>query len=235
MPTPRERIAENVARVREEIATAAVAAGREPGDVKLVAVSKYVDAAAAALLVEAGCRSLGEARPQQLWEKAAAPELAGVEWHLIGRLQRNKVRRTLPLTALIHSVDSERLLQEINEDAGALQLTSRLLLEVNCSGDASKQGFTADEVRGLLPRLSGYPQVEVAGLMTMAALDGDDTVARRNFAALRQLRDALAADAPANASLRELSMGMSGDFAAAIAEGATMVRIGSSLFEGVLA
>lgn len=235
MPTARERIAENVARVRDEIAAAAVAAGRKPRDVKLVAVSKYVDAATAALLVEAGCRSLGEARPQQLWEKAAAPELAGVEWHLIGRLQRNKVRRTLPLTALIHSVDSERLLQEINEDAAALHLTSRLLLEVNCSGDASKQGFTDDEVRRVVPNLANYPHVEVAGLMTMAALDGDEAVARRNFAALRQLRDELAAESPPNALLRELSMGMSGDFAAAIAEGATMVRIGSSLFEGVLA
>lgn len=235
MLSPRQLIAQNVARVRDEIAAAAIAAGRESGDVKLVAVSKYVDAATAALLVEAGCRSLGEARPQQLWEKAATPELAGVEWHLIGRLQRNKVRRTLPLAALIHSVDSERLLQEINEDAAALELTSRLLLEVNCSGDASKQGFTKDEVSRLLPSLSNYPHVEVAGLMTMAALDGNDAVARRNFAALRQLRDELAADAPPNASLRELSMGMSGDFAAAIAEGATMVRIGSSLFEGVLA
>ena len=233
MSSARQLIAENVAHVRDEIAAAAVAAGREPGDVKLVAVSKSVDAATAALLVDAGCRSLGEARPQQLWEKAAAPELAGVEWHLIGRLQRNKVRRTLPLTTLIHSVDSERLLQEINEEAAALQLTSRLLLEVNCSGDASKQGFTDDEVRRLLPSLSNYSHIEVAGLMTMAALDGDDTVARRNFAALRQLRDELAAEAQANASLRELSMGMSGDFAAAIAEGATIVRIGSSLFEGI--
>ena len=234
MPTAKDLIAANVAHVRERIVAVAKAASRNPDEIKLVAVSKYVDAATAALLLDAGCHSLGEARPQQLWEKAAAPELAGVEWHLIGRLQRNKIRRTLPLVMLIHSVDSERLLAAINDEAASLELTSRLLLEVNCSGDATKQGFTADEVRALLPTLSNYPHVEVAGLMTMAALDGNDAVAHANFAALRTLRDELASAAPPNVNLQELSMGMSGDFEIAIAEGATIVRIGSSLFEGIL-
>jgi pyridoxal phosphate enzyme (YggS family) len=233
MPTPRELIAANVARVRERIAAAASAAGRDPDEIKLVAVSKYVDAATATLLVDAGCHSLGEARPQQLWEKAAFPDLAGVEWHLIGRLQRNKILRTLPLVALIHSVDSERLLAAINNEAASLGMTSRVLFEVNCSGDASKQGFAADDVRALLPTLSKYSHVEVAGLMTMAALDGDDGVAHANFAALRTLRDELASNAPPNVNLRDLSMGMSGDFEIAVAEGATIVRIGSSLFAGV--
>jgi PLP dependent protein len=227
-------IADNVARIREQMATAAAAAGRNPAEIKLVAVSKYVDAATAALLVEAGCRSLGEARPQQLWEKAAAPELADVEWHLIGRLQRNKVRRTLPLVTLIHSVDSERLLAAIDDEAAALQLAPRVLLEVNCSGDSAKQGFTVEQVRRLAPTLADYSHVQVAGLMTMAALDGNEAVAHANFAALRTLRDELVRESPPNVSLAELSMGMSGDFAAAIAEGATIVRIGSSLFEGVI-
>jgi uncharacterized pyridoxal phosphate-containing UPF0001 family protein len=120
------RIAENLARVRDEIAEAAVAARRDPTEVRLVAVTKYVDAAIAAHLVTAGCTDLGESRPQELWDKAAAAELAGTRWHLIGRLQRNKVRRTLPLTALIHSVDSERLLAEIDAQAGALNLTPRV-------------------------------------------------------------------------------------------------------------
>lgn len=234
MATPRELIAANVAHIRERIAAAATDARRNPAEIKLVAVSKYVDAATAALLVDAGCRSLGEARPQQLWEKAAAPELTGVEWHLIGRLQRNKIRRTLPLVSLIHSVDSERLLAAINDEAAALGMTSRVLLEVNCSGDATKQGFTAEDVRALLPALPNYAHAEVAGLMTMAALDGDDAVAHANFAALHTLRDELAHQTPPNVSLKELSMGMSGDFEIAIAEGATIVRIGSSLFEGVL-
>ena len=234
MPTSRELIAANVAHIRERIAVAAQAAGRDPAEIKLVAVSKYVDAATAALLVDAGCRSLGEARPQQLWEKAAAPALASVEWHLIGRLQRNKIRRTLPLASLIHSVDSERLLAAINDEAATLGMTSRVLLEVNCSGDAAKQGFTAEEVRALLPTLPNFAHLEVAGLMTMASLDGDDAIAQANFAALRPLRDELARQSPPNVTLQELSMGMSGDFEIAIAEGATLVRVGSSLFEGIL-
>src|SRR5687767_830569 len=140
-------IADNLARVRERIANAAAAAGRDLASVKLVAVTKYVDAATAALLVAAGCKTLGESRPQQLWEKAAAPELAGVEWHLVGRLQRNKVKRTLPLVELIHSVDSERLLAAIDETAAAPSLAPHVLLEINCSGEADKQGFSAEDVR----------------------------------------------------------------------------------------
>jgi pyridoxal phosphate enzyme (YggS family) len=234
MADARQIVADNLSRIRERIANAAVAAGRGGASVKLVAVTKYVDAATAAHLVTAGCTTLGESRPQQLWEKAAATELAGVEWHLVGRLQRNKVRRTLPLVELIHSVDSERLLTAIDEQAAALSLTPRLLLEVNCSGEAEKQGLAADEVRRLLPTLGRFSHVQIAGLMTMAALEGGESTARANFAALRELRNELAPSAPPRVSLEELSMGMSGDFEAGIAEGATIVRIGSSLFEGLL-
>jgi PLP dependent protein len=233
MTTPRSIVVANVARVRDQIAAAAIEAGRTPDEVKLVAVSKYVDAASAALLVEAGCTALGEARPQQLWEKSAAPELAGVEWHLIGRLQRNKIRRTLPLVSLIHSVDTARLLAAIDEEAKQAGLRPRLLLEANLSGDVGKQGFAADELVRLLPQLAMFHNVRIVGLMTMAALDGDGSTARANFSTLRRLRDKLAASAPTNVELSELSMGMSGDFREAIAEGATIVRIGSSLVEGL--
>jgi pyridoxal phosphate enzyme (YggS family) len=185
------------------------------------------------LLVDAGCHALGESRPQQLWEKAAAPELAGVEWHFVGRLQRNKVRRTLPLVQLIHSIDSQRLLAAIDEQGASMALTPRVMLEVNCSGDEEKQGFDADDFRRLLPTLDQFTHLRIEGLMTMAALEGGEQVARQNFATLRRLRDELAANAPPSVSLDELSMGMSGDFEAAIAEGATIVRIGSSLFEGL--
>ena len=226
-------IADNLARIQERICASAIAAGRDPAGVKLVAVTKYVDAATAALLVGAGCKTLGESRPQQLWEKAAAPELAGVEWQLVGRLQRNKVRRTLPLVELIHSADSERLLKEIDAQAAALSLRPRVLLEVKTSGEAEKLGFSGDDVRRLLPTLDQFTHIRVEGLMTMAALEGGDAVAHENFAALRRLRDELAGSAPANVTLNELSMGMSGDFEAAIAEGATIVRIGSALFEGL--
>ncbi len=223
-------IADNLSRVRERIAAAAHAAGHNPADIRLVAVSKYVDAATAAELVAAGCNDLGESRPQELWDKAASPPLAGVRWHLIGRLQRNKVRRTLPLVELIHSIDSERLLKEIDEQAAALDLTPRVLLEVNCSGEAAKQGFTQEALRAILPMLAGLAHVRVEGLMSMAPLEGDLNAARRTFAALRALRDKLALACPPNVALRELSMGMSGDFEAAIAEGATIVRVGSLLF-----
>jgi pyridoxal phosphate enzyme (YggS family) len=232
MSTARQ-IAENLVRVRESIAAAAEACGRDPAAIRLVAVTKYVDAATAAHLVAAGCHDLGESRPQQLWHKAAAPDLAGVQWHLVGRLQRNKIRRTLPLVHLIHSVDSVRLLAAIDEHAAALAASPRVLLEVNCSGDAAKQGFAADDVRRAAPTLGDFRHMSISGLMTMAPLEGDDHAARTAFAALRTLRDELAAELPPGVALDELSMGMSGDFPAAIAEGATIVRIGSALFEGV--
>jgi pyridoxal phosphate enzyme (YggS family) len=226
-------IADNVARVRERIAAAAVRAGREPRSVRLVAVSKYVDAATAAMLLAAGCNDLGEARPQELWSKAADPRLAGAHWHLIGRLQRNKVARTVPLCDLIHSVDTERLLAAIHEAAIDAPCPAPILLEVNCSSEAAKQGFEPDDVRRMLPMLVKYPAVAVSGLMTMAPLEGGEPAARAAFAKLRELRDELKRIAPPKITLAELSMGMSNDFEAAIAEGATIVRVGSALFEGL--
>jgi pyridoxal phosphate enzyme (YggS family) len=233
MTEPRAIVADNLARVHDRIAAAAVAAGRDQSSVRLIAVCKYVNAPTAAALVAAGCRDLAESRPQELWEKAASPDLAGVHWHLVGRLQRNKVRRTLPLVTLVHSVDSERLLTAIDEHAASLGLTPRVLLEVNCSGEAAKQGFEADEVRRLAPTLSRFANLDVAGLMTMAPLSGGEAAARHSFVKLRELRDELRRSVPPSVALDELSMGMSGDFEAGIAEGATLVRIGSLLFEGL--
>ena len=234
MADARAIVAENLARVQARIAAAAVAAGRQPASVQLVAVCKYVGSPTAAALVAAGCRNLGESRPQELWEKAASPELAGVRWHLVGRLQRNKVRRTLPLVTLIHSVDTERLLTAIDEQASSLGLTPRVLLEVNCSGEAAKQGFEADDVRRLAPTLDRFANLRVAGLMTMAPLDGGEAAARRSFSALRELRDELRQAVPPGVALDELSMGMSGDFEVGVAEGATLIRIGSLLFDGLI-
>jgi pyridoxal phosphate enzyme (YggS family) len=228
-----QTIADNLARVRERIAIAAESAGRSPDEVMLVAVSKYVDVEQTATLLEAGCTVLGESRPQQLWDKTAAPQLLKAEWHLIGHLQRNKVRKTLPLVTLIHSVDSMRLLEAINEYAVEIGTTAQVLLEVNCSGDAAKHGLTDDGHKRLLPELSRLENVQVQGLMTMAALEGNAATASSNFSDLRKLRDQVRSECPPNVALNELSMGMSHDFEIAIHEGATLVRIGSLLFEGL--
>jgi pyridoxal phosphate enzyme (YggS family) len=233
------RIADNVAAVRQRIAEAASRAGRSADSVTLVAVTKYVSAEIAQLLVEAGCRDLGESRPQELWSKAEIlrpGNFGDVRWHLIGHLQRNKVRRTLSMVRLIHTVDSERLLTAIDEEARAIGTRrAEVLIEVNISGDASKTGLAASEVEPLLAAAGTMSGVSVRGLMGMASLTGGPATAQHNFAALRSLRDRLQRNLPENVSLDELSMGMSDDFEVAIAEGATIVRIGSALVEGVVA
>jgi PLP dependent protein len=226
-------IRDNLLRVRERIVRAAEQAGRSPDEVTLVGVSKYVGAAEAAELVTAGCTDLGESRPQELWAKvdavAATIGPADVRWHLVGHLQRNKVRRTLPLVTLIHSVDSQRLLAAIDEEG--TEPPQRVLLEVNTSGESAKHGLAPDAVEPLLAAAPRFPHVAVCGLMTLAALEGGPAVAARNFAALRELRDRLRSAAPKGIRLDELSMGMSGDFEIAIREGATIVRVGSALWE----
>jgi hypothetical protein len=240
-------IADNLRRVRGRIARAAESAGRRADDISLVGVTKYVGPRAATELVAAGCSDLGESRPQELWNKVAELGRAGarapsrsdgrasaIHWHLIGHLQRNKVRRTLPLVSLIHSVDSERLLAEIDQaraEAGDNLPPVDVLLEVNTSGEAAKHGLAPDDAALLLESAPRYPHVAIRGLMTMAALDGGPDVAARNFAALRELRDRLKPNAPNCVRLDELSMGMSGDFEVAIREGATIVRIGSILWK----
>ncbi|MGH6742811.1 MAG: alanine racemase, partial [Bradyrhizobium sp.] len=139
--TPRE-IGENLAGIRGRIEAAARRSGRDAGEVKLVAVTKYVDTEIARNLVEAGCRHLGEARPQELWRKAQALAGQPIDWHLIGHLQRNKVARTLPLVRLIHSCDSLRLIESIDSEAPKAGIApAAILLEVNVSGDATKHGF----------------------------------------------------------------------------------------------
>jgi pyridoxal phosphate enzyme (YggS family) len=224
-------IAANVAEIRSRIAEAAARCGRTADAVKLVAVTKYGAPDEIRALVAAGCNELGESRPQQLWERAAALGDLAVRWHMIGHLQRNKVERTLPLITMVHSVDSVRLAEAIDSAAGSMGRIVPVLLEVNISGEAAKHGFAPTEVEPLLPRLWVLKNVEIRGLMCIAGLEGGDDESRRDFAALRTLRDRLRAICPANVRLDELSMGMSGDFEIAIEEGATMVRVGSALFE----
>lgn len=227
-----DRLADNLQRVTAEIAAACARAGRSPSDVTLVAVTKYAELEWVGRLVELGVRDFGESRPQQLAERAdrLPPD---IRWHLIGHLQRNKVKPVLPRTAFIHSVDSLRLLERISEVAAQQSLRPRVLLEVNVSGETSKDGISIADLTMQWDALQAVPHVEIAGLMTMAPLADDPEAARPVFAALRQLRDTLALRAASHVQLTELSMGMSGDFSVAIEEGATLVRIGSRLFEGL--
>ncbi len=229
----RDRLSCNLAAVRQQIAEAALRCQRRPEEITLVAVTKYVGSEVIRHLVAVGCHDLGESRPQDLWQKAADMTDLPVRWHLVGHLQRNKVRRTLPLIALLHSLDSLRLAEEIDKHSAALRRRTAVLLEVNISGEPAKHGFAPREMPELLPRLAALENIEIRGLMCMAALEGGPQAARANFAALRELRDRLQAVCPPGVRLDELSMGMSGDFQAAIAEGATIVRIGSALFEGI--
>ena len=199
---------------------------------RLVAVTKATSPEVAALLPELGIHDLGESRPQELWHKAALLP-ATVRWHLIGHLQRNKIARTLPLVHLLHSVDSLRLLSALEEEAENRQQRLAVLLEVNASREVNKNGFSPEEVPALAPRLAALRYVRVAGLMTMAALEDDPERARPTFIALRELREQLRAELGETQSLEHLSMGMSNDFEVAVEEGATLVRLGTVLFEGM--
>ena len=228
-----QRLAENIASVRHRIEESAQRAGRLDGDVKLIAVTKYVDERIALELLAAGCHDLAESRPQELWRKAEAIQRPDVRWHLIGHLQRNKVRRTLPLVSLVHSGDSLRLLEELNSQARSAGISLPVLLEVNTSGDETKHGFHPPQIDENFCQAIQLTHLEIKGLMTMASREGDLDCARQEFRQLRQLRDRLQLAHPNGPVLKELSMGMSGDFEVAIEEGATMVRVGSALFEGI--
>ncbi|MDP6556865.1 MAG: YggS family pyridoxal phosphate-dependent enzyme [Pirellulaceae bacterium] len=227
-----QRIASNLAGIRQRIADAAQISGRDAAEVTLVAVTKYAGLPETQMLLAAGCLDLGESRPQGLWAKADVIDHSDVRWHMIGHLQRNKVRRTIPLVWLTHSGDSLRLIEEIDRLADAGDGPTKILLEVNISGDKAKHGFAADELAAVLPQLAALPNVAIRGLMAMASLHGDLSAARRDFSSLRELRDRLMTNCPPEIVLDELSMGMSRDFEVAIEEGATLVRVGSALFEG---
>ena len=232
-PHLRTRLQERLARVEARIAAACTRAGRARSEVTLVAVTKTVDADMAACLPALGVLDLGENRPQRLWHKAALLP-APVRWHLIGHLQRNKVERTLPLVHMIHSVDSLRLLEALEQEAERLGRSLPVLLEVNATGETSKHGFAPAEVLPLVPRLGALRHVQVRGLMTMAALQ-EPEACRPTFRALRELRDQLRQEFGAAHRVEHLSMGMSNDFEVAIEEGATLLRLGSVLFEDIAA
>lgn len=219
-------IAENLHQIHARMAVALAQSGRSAGAVRLIAVSKTFPAEAIAEAHAAGQIQFGENRVQELIDKA--PRLpTDCEWHLIGHLQQNKVRQALTYAAWIHSVDSLRLLNRINLLATEMGVTPGILLEVNVSGEESKFGLAPDAVEAVLEAGRGGP-ARCRGLMTVAPLEASTSELRAVFAGLRRLRDRLAGNT--GLELPELSMGMSSDFEIAIAEGATLVRVGSAIF-----
>ena len=214
-------IAENLAQVRERIAAACRRAGRSPDEVTLVGVSKGFPAEAVAEACDAGLRDLGENRVQEAAAKIEALAATGrrPHWHLIGHLQTNKAKTAAGLFAIIHSVDSVRLAQALSRRA---QEPVPILLEVDAAQEAGKFGLAPQELVAALRDIAPLPNMDVRGLMTMAPLTDEPESVRPVFRCLRELRHAL--------GLRELSMGMTGDFEVAIEEGATMVRIGRAIF-----
>ena len=215
--------------ISERIGKAAARSGRLAEDVKLVAVTKQVEPDVIARAAQYGLRAFGENYAQELRLKQEIISRSvsdDVEWHFIGRLQRNKVKYLVGSVALIHSLDTVSAASEIDRKARASGMKMPVLVEVNTGGE-SKGGVEPDALGDFLQELAGLQGVELKGLMTMPPYFDDPEKARPYFAALRDLRDRLSAKYP---GLKELSMGMSGDFEVAIEEGATIVRIGSAIF-----
>jgi pyridoxal phosphate enzyme (YggS family) len=222
-----DAIAANLEEIRRRMAEAARRSGRDPASVRLVAVSKTYPAESVAAAAATGQRVFGESRVQESRDKIPACP-PGLEWHFIGHLQKNKVRQALPLFPFFHSIDSTALAGAIDRIAGETGVKAQGLLEVNVSGEETKHGFTPEELRAQFPTLSKLPHLRIRGLMTMAPYSDNPEDARPVFRTLRELRDEL--QSTYQHPLPELSMGMSGDFEPAIEEGATLVRVGSSIF-----
>lgn len=220
-------ISSGLAAVEKRIVAAADRAGRAVSGVQLVAVSKTHPAEAVREALDVGQRVFGENRVQELLSKAPLLPSA-VQWHLIGHLQKNKIRKVLPVVELIHGVDSLELARDIDRIAGELGLFPKILLEVNVSGENTKFGFTPEAAREGLEEILALPRVQLEGLMTIAPFVEEAEEVRPVFRALRELRDELAQ--AGGVPLSTLSMGMSGDFEVAIAEGSTMVRVGTAIF-----
>jgi len=228
------QLASNLDALDRRIRAAAERSGRSPNEITLVVVTKYAPDSAVQLLPRFGRLDLGENRPQQLVRRAdRVPE---ARWHLIGRLQTNKIQMVLPHTTLTHSVDSQKLLERLSQTSSDMGRTSAVLLEVNISGEASKQGFDPEQLRAGWENCLRLPNLEIRGLMTMAPFTDQSEDARPVFRQLRELRDDLrerAGSLVERHPLRDLSMGMSGDFEVAIEEGATLIRVGSAVFDKI--
>lgn len=230
-PSERSALQARLMNVRREIALAARSAGRDPAEITLIGVSKFQPAALALAAVDLGLADLGENRVQEMTGKMDILAAAGRRptWHMIGTLQRNKVKMVVGRADLIHSVDSLELLQDIGRISQARGLVSDILLEVNAGGEESKHGFEPDEVASAAAQAFGLAGIRLCGLMAMAPLFPDPDQTLPVFGGMRQLFQDVARRT-GEPSFRILSMGMSHDFHQAITSGATHVRIGTAIF-----
>lgn len=219
-------VAENLAVIHREISRSALKAGRDPGMIKIIAVTKNVSAEKAREAVAAGILDLGENRVQELQNKFA--HVRGVHWHLIGHLQSNKVKYIMDKADLVHSLDRWSLARELDHRAGEWHKVMPVLLQVNVAGEQTKFGLPVDEVRDFAMAVAELKGIKIQGLMTIAPLVDHAEEVRPVFRELKNISDGLK-DIP-GVCMDQLSMGMTNDYAVAIEEGATMVRVGTAIF-----
>ena len=248
----KKKLANNLSRVREGIASACSQSGREPSKVTLVVVTKSVGLEVIRALIELGQVELGENRAQALVKRVAMLEELGqrakqaalggqgrlespppVRWHMVGHLQRNKVGMVLNCSRIIHSLDSLRLAEDINSKAGKRNMSVEVLMEVNCSGESSKYGIIPAAVNHLAEQFTTLEHMRLVGLMTMSPLAENPEDSRLTFVRLRELMEDMHRERYVDKSCRDLSMGTTQDYTVAIEEGATIVRVGRALFEGL--
>lgn len=220
-------ISSRVAEVRDRIAAASARAGRDAAEVTIIAVTKTHPASAVEAVRGAGIRDVGENRVQEMEAKVASVGKLDLRWHLIGHLQRNKVKKAIELADFIHSIDSVRLAKRLSEDAGDKGTTLEALIQVNVAEEGSKGGLAPAAALDEIAEICSLPGLRITGLMSMAPFVEDEGVVRSAFAATRRIRDD-AASLP-GFEARHLSMGMSGDFEVAVEEGSTLVRLGTVL------
>ncbi|HET6430160.1 MAG TPA: YggS family pyridoxal phosphate-dependent enzyme [Phycisphaerae bacterium] len=239
MAVSRKRLLENLQRVRDRIAESALKAGRDPEAVRLVAITKSADLDDIKALIELGVNDLGESRVQQLvsraeelaqWVGRRRKETPAYRWHMVGHLQRNKVRQVLDAAEVVHSVDSLRLAEEIDRRGAQIGRVTEVMLQVNCSEEPQKFGVAVGASSHLTEQMCTLEHLRVIGLMTMAPLDPNPEKARPTFTRLREIFEDMRRDKVGGSDLRHLSMGMTQDYPVAVEEGATMVRIGTALF-----
>ncbi|GER93471.1 YggS family pyridoxal phosphate enzyme [hot springs metagenome] len=225
---------ENISNILKKISHAAMRAGRSPDEVKLIAVTKTVSVEAIKEAVDAGLRIFGENRVQEAQKKIQSLKLevqnSRIEWHLIGHLQKNKIKYAVQLFDLIHTVDSIELAEELNKQAEKIKKTQRVLVQIKLSEEETKHGIPEENLMPLLEKINELKNLKLEGLMTMPPYFEDIEGVRPYFKRLREIRDNINSLRIMHYALRELSMGMSNDFEVAIEEGATMVRIGTAIF-----